>query len=404
MKLEKIVVKEVLFNDDQASATLEPVTNGKAIDRSKSAIAPGWFCRYFHPSSYILLQFCLWFSTAVFGTIINKTLIQKFPYPITITALHLLAGIVFDAVITAHDKPRAAFTRKSYVSIMPAAFCLIGSKVFTYISYGKVPASLTHTVKATSPIFSVLLCRYYLKTKVPSLAIAALVPIAVGVTLSSVTEINFEVWGFLAALVSTLIGVLQVTFTKKGMMKVEPNPIILHLHMSLLAIVVAVPIAVFADFRSIYQNYIVKDTFYTQLNLPQMLLMSMTVMYVQTMASLQVLSSVVAVTHQVSCTLKRLFVIICSILYFGNQVSIMNFVGITVAMCGFCCYGIANKLKREFSLPLYSTPNVSSPTSGSSPSKRSLCRSISLPNIIETWNSAKATLESSFGSAVRGVS
>lgn len=71
----------------------------------------------------------------------------------------------------------------------------------------------------------------------------------------------------------------------------------------------------------------------------QLLILSMLLQYAQTMGSLFVLSEVSAVTHQVSATLKRLVIILSSILYFGNEVVFLNYVGVFLALAGFFAYG-----------------------------------------------------------------
>ena len=105
-----------------------------------------------------------------------------------------------------HKSLRKSFSWSSYVSLLPAATALIGSRVLTYVSYGQIPASLTHTIKASAPIFSVFLSRFYLKHVVHPVVVLSLVPIIVGVTLSSVTDVEFEWWGFVAAMSSTCVG------------------------------------------------------------------------------------------------------------------------------------------------------------------------------------------------------
>ena len=53
------------------------------------------------------------------------------------------------------------------------------------------------------------------------------------------------------------------------------------------------------------------------------------------------------VSHQVSNTLKRLVVIVSSILYFGNPTSWTNYLGIAIASFGFLCYSTA-RLQWEY--------------------------------------------------------
>ncbi len=62
------------------------------------------------------------------------------------------------------------------------------------------------------------------------------------------------------------------------------------------------------------------------------------------MVAFKVLSMVSPLTYSVANTCKRIFVIISSILYFGNVVSPLNGVGITLALGGVFWY---NKVQYD---------------------------------------------------------
>lgn len=383
------------------------------------------------PRGSLLLgvQIAIWYASAVLGTIVNKQLMRVFPYPIVLSVLHLAVGIVMDYLISLqHKSLRGPFPTSSYLALLPAAFTLIASRVLTYVSYGQIPASLTHTIKASSPIFSVFLSRFYLKHVVHPVTVLSLVPIIVGVTLSSVTDLEFELYGFVAAMLSTLVGSLQNVFTKHGLVSIESDPVVLHLHTSLLALAMAVPAALLTDIRKLgwptsppfdvmVPNAFTGAPFFTPnaLYISKMLVLSVFLQYIQTMGSLFVLSGVSAVTHQVSATLKRLVMIVATIIYFGNPVVFLNYVGIFLALSGFFFYGIAStKCRSKPTMPMSSdtllptrgaatwqTRNSVLPANGKYTPRQSLPASLSEVFIIHPKNPLISSLKESFQQSVK---
>ena len=75
--------------------------------------------------------------------------------------------------------------------ISPLAIAMIATKLLTYISYGYIPASLTHTVKALQPFFNVLIVYIWPGENVDSKTIFTLFPIVFGVVYASVNELEY---------------------------------------------------------------------------------------------------------------------------------------------------------------------------------------------------------------------
>lgn len=83
----------------------------------------------------------------------------------------------------------------AFRTVAPVSFGMVFNKMFTYLSYGLVPVSLTHTVKASSPIFAVLLSYFWMGRTFPKSVYLSLVPIVVGVSLASISEMEYNVRG-----------------------------------------------------------------------------------------------------------------------------------------------------------------------------------------------------------------
>lgn len=75
--------------------------------------------------------------------------------------------------------------------LYPLSLAMMCAKFLTYTSYGLIPVSLTHTVKALQPFFNVLLVFVWTRESVDSPTFLSLIPIVFGVIYASVNEIEY---------------------------------------------------------------------------------------------------------------------------------------------------------------------------------------------------------------------
>ena len=99
----------------------------------------------------------------------------------------------------------------------PLAFAKFLSSVAAHVSVWKVPVHYAHTVKASMPLFTVLLSRVFFGISHSWTVYLSLLPIVLGVAVATVTEISFHIIGLLSALSATGGFAVITIFSKKAL-------------------------------------------------------------------------------------------------------------------------------------------------------------------------------------------
>ncbi|KAK8798788.1 hypothetical protein WA158_007872 [Blastocystis sp. Blastoise] len=277
----------------------------------------------------------LWYFFSLCSTILNKTLVSKDIFPITLTFTHVSISTICDLVIIngiKHKEYKATThltTSQLIQSILPLSLAMVLTQLFTYISYSLVPVSLTHTVKALQPLFNVIIVYLWTGNKVSIKVVLSLIPIISGVAYSSVNELQFNMRGFIFALLSTLTSVWQSIYVKM-LMRYGIDKDYLHLLNGLLSVILLCPCVI------IYEYY---NKTYESINIKGMILCSL-LQYFASIGSYKSLSLISSLTYSILNTFKRVAIIIISALYFGKYLSSQNIFGIVIAVLGVLGYNL----------------------------------------------------------------
>lgn len=161
------------------------------------------------PTLVLGTLFAGWYASNIAFNIFNKQALLVFPNAATITFVHLAVASAVCAVawsVRAFPYPQGAFRCPELMkSLAPLAALHAVGFLATNASLGSVQVSFTHTIKALEPFFAVVLSAVLVGKRPPSaVSVFALVPIVAGVIVASVTEVSFVWAGFLSALLSNM--------------------------------------------------------------------------------------------------------------------------------------------------------------------------------------------------------
>ncbi|KAI7736591.1 hypothetical protein M8C21_028070 [Ambrosia artemisiifolia] len=293
--------------------------------------------------------FGLWYLFNIYFNIYNKQVLKVFPNPITVTTVQFAVGSVIVFLmwtLNLHKRPKISGAQ--LLAILPLAMVHTLGNLFTNMSLGKVAVSFTHTIKAMEPFFSVVLSAMFLGEMPTPWVVASLLPIAGGVALASMTEASFNWAGFWSAMASNVSNQSRNVLSKKFMVKKEESldNITLFSVITIMSFFLLAPVTLLTEGVRFTPAYLQS----AGLNVKQVYIRSLLAaicFHAYQQVSYMILQRVSPVTHSVGNCVKRVVVIVTSVLFFRTPVSPINSIGTGVALAGVFLYSQVKRLKPK---------------------------------------------------------
>nr|XP_040228195.2 solute carrier family 35 member E1 homolog [Anopheles coluzzii]XP_040228204.2 solute carrier family 35 member E1 homolog [Anopheles coluzzii] len=289
----------------------------------------------------------LWYVVSSSNNVIGKMILSEFPYPMTVTMIQLTSITVYSGPffnLWGVRKYVDISWRYYFSFIVPLALGKFLASVTSHISIWKVPVSYAHTVKATMPLFTVILSRVIMRERQTKAVYLSLVPIIVGVGIATLTELSFDVIGLVSALIATMGFSLQNIFSKKVLKETGVHHLrLLHI-LGRLALFMFLPVWIYVDMFNVMKHPSIVTGDYRVIAL---LFTDGVLNWLQNILAFSVLSLVTPLTYAVASASKRIFVIAISLFVLGNPVTWVNVLGMLVAILGVLCYNRAKYFARR---------------------------------------------------------
>lgn len=292
--------------------------------------------------------FVVWWTLNVIFNIYNKKALNAFPYPWFASTCCLAAGATIMAFLWATkivEFPDTDFD--FWKGLLPVAIAHTIGHVAATVSMSKVAVSFTHIIKSSEPAFSVVV-QSFMGEHYSPLVFLSLVPIIFGCGLSAMTELNFNATGFNGAMISNLAFVFRNIFSKKGMSTGKKvGGLNYYACLSILSLVLLLPFAFLQEGVAAWQT-----GYNTALSAigPQFLwwIGAQSVFYhLYNQVSYMSLDQISPLTFSIGNTMKRISVIVASIIIFKNPIRPINAVGAAIAIFGTFLYSQAIEAQKK---------------------------------------------------------
>jgi len=309
-----------------------------------------------HTDSSRLIGFLviLWWSSAICGTKLTQIITSSFPFPLTLKIIHLLVWCAIDWLILRNREAGFVIRASTCRRCALKGIFFICATTITYVADWFVPMSLAHTMNSCGALFSVMTTILWFGQRVPWSEILSLIPLALGVIMSSVTDLEYNYLAFGIAFMATLLTVMHNTSGKILMILQNIEPIVLHFYAGIIAVLGLCASALIfevgniidksANFaeqwtkrRATLLSYAASTSDQSEFPLLFVILSSM-ICYIQSITSLLVLERIPTISYNVINTFKNFLGILMWSLYFPSNVRLENVVGVLIAWMGFISY------------------------------------------------------------------
>lgn len=333
----------------------------------------------------------LWYSSSALTNTSSKSFLNALDAPATLTIVQFFFVAAWTAFLAQIGSAlqlkwlgTAPIRRPdSHVwrSTAPMSLFVLTGHLFSSMATSKIPVATVHTVKALSPFFTVLAYSLLFSVRYSTNTYLSLIPLTFGVMLacSSSFSTNGSVLGMICALGSTLIFVSQNIFSKKILFHEKNDEAIntrldkmnLLFYSSFLAFLLMIPIWLIQESRLVLSSELPPAIFFE-------LFFNGASHAAQNVLAFTLLSMVSPVTYSIASLVKRIFVIIVAIAWFGQPTNMTQACGIMMTAAGLYMYDRAKedvarierkveKLESGMTLPISKDDDVFDGTLGSTP-------------------------------------
>lgn len=290
-----------------------------------------------------LVATCLsWYISSAITNTISKEILNIIQFPLFLTLIQFGLTALFSGIyLKMFCKSYKLWNSSDFKMTFPITLFQISASILSSLALQYTTVSFCHTIKALSPLFTVLTYRLLYSVIPASRVYYSLMILTFGVMLVVATDLKFHLAGFIFLLVSTLIFVLQNIYSKRLFSRDLKNhngedfkQFNLMFHTSIVSFILTVPIWYFMEYSSI-------GDFSLNYHLCNLFILNGFSQFSQAALSLSVLSLVSPISYSIASLCKRIFVISASIMYFQDHINIIQLFGLFTTFLGLYLYHLS---------------------------------------------------------------
>ncbi|EMD59170.1 hypothetical protein GGP41_009055 [Bipolaris sorokiniana] len=327
------------------------------------------------PLSPKLIVLCgAWYMTSIFTNMSSKAILTALPKPITLTTVQFafVSGWCLILGMLARKFPRLKQTmpflkygirppsRELVMATLPLTCFQIGGHILSADATSRIPVSLVHTIKGLSPLLTVMAYSIFFKIQYSLPTYLSLIPLTLGVVLACSADFNANFIGLISAFASAILFVVQNIVSKQifndaaaaekdGLPPnrfTKPDKLNLLCYSSGLAFLFTLPLWLWSEGFTLIFDFL-HDASIELSDHPDALdhgrlfiefLFNGTFHFGQNIVAFVLLSMVSPVTYSVASLIKRVFVIVFAIVWFGKPMTKVQAFGFVLTFLGLYLY------------------------------------------------------------------
>lgn len=294
--------------------------------------------------------FAAWYALNVVYNIVNKKVLNVLPAPLIVGSIQFGIGALYCALVwLLKFRPCPKLTKEGTKAVTSVGLYHMLGQLASMIALGAGPVSFTHIVKAVEPLFSAVVSGFYFNKWMPPQVYATLIPVVGGVGYACMKELNFSWLAFAAAMSSNLFFALRAVLSKSALQSgkaagtnlTAPNMFGL---VTITAFLISIPVALIQEgsgFSAIWSAALGQVESKTQLI--RAIFVSGLFHYLNNEVMYMALGSVHPVTLAVGNTMKRVFILVASVLVFRNPVTVQAGIGSAIGISGVLLYSLTKQ-------------------------------------------------------------
>ncbi len=162
----------------------------------------------------VVFSLFLYFFLNLLLTLYNKYVLFRFPFPYTLTAVHALSSAIGSYALS-----RRRFFDSTPLSARQNLAIVAFSLLYTLniavsnVSLQMVTMAFHQVVRSTTPLFTLLLSAYILRTSCSVKKLVSLLPVVIGVSFTTYGEYQFTPLGCVLTVLGTGLAAAKTVFT-----------------------------------------------------------------------------------------------------------------------------------------------------------------------------------------------
>eukprot|EP00550_Attheya_septentrionalis_P008944 CAMPEP_0198289002 /NCGR_PEP_ID=MMETSP1449-20131203/7340_1 /TAXON_ID=420275 /ORGANISM="Attheya septentrionalis, Strain CCMP2084" /LENGTH=354 /DNA_ID=CAMNT_0043987259 /DNA_START=230 /DNA_END=1294 /DNA_ORIENTATION=+ len=298
----------------------------------------------------VTFYFALWYALNVIYNILNKKVLNVLPAPLSVGALQLGVGALYVTTLwTLRIRASPSLTSEGKSAVTKVGIYHSLGQQLSMLSLGAGPVSFTHIVKALEPFFSAMVSGLVFGKWMKPQVYATLIPVVGGVGYACLKERSFSWLAFNTAMGSNVAFALRAVMSKQAMMGYIGENITsenLFGLVSVIAFCLSIPMALLGEgfsFVGLWNKALLADADTSPMLLARSLVVSGLFHYLNNEVMYLALGNVHPVTLAVGNTMKRVFIMVASVLVFQNPVSVQAGIGSAVGISGVLLYSLTKQ-------------------------------------------------------------